>query len=99
MVSQVLGEYQARGIKLAAYIEKPKTALGQFQFNAVEQVPQEQNSNAVALPRLDTTSEVDTLNVVLVEFLSTPSISEPDEEDVCMIDSQPSWTIPIIDYL
>ena len=90
VVNQVLGEYQARGIKMAAYLEKVKATFGGFEFYAIEQVPREQNSNADALARLTTTNEADTLNVVLVEFLLTLSITEPKEEDVNMIDSQPT---------
>ena len=38
VVNQILGEYQARGTKMAAYLEKAKTSLEHFEFYAIEQV-------------------------------------------------------------
>ena len=65
-----------------AYLEKAKTTLEHFEFYTIEQVPREQNSNADALARLATSTEVDELNVVPIKHLSTPSISEPEQGDV-----------------
>ncbi|XP_062114282.1 uncharacterized protein LOC133825340 [Humulus lupulus] len=84
---------------MVAYLEKVKEVVGQFEFYPIEQVPWEHNSNADALARLSTTKEVDTLNVVPDKFLLVPSIAEPGGDDVSMINSQPTWMTPIIDYL
>ena len=84
---------------MAAFLEKAKSALECFEFYAIEQVPRERNSNADALAWLATSAENDELNVVPIERLSTPSISEPEEEDVCMIESEPTWMTPIVEYL
>ena len=74
VVNQILGEYQARGIKMMTYLAKVKGELSEFEFSSVEQVPRQQNSNANALARLATTKEADTLNVVPVEFLESLSV-------------------------
>ena len=84
---------------MAAYLEKAKSALEYFEFYAIEQVPREWNSNADALARLATSTENEELNVVPIEHLSAPSINEPEEEDVCMIETEPTWMTPIVDYL
>ena len=39
VVNQVLGEYQGRETKMAAYLEKAKAALEHFEYYAIEQVP------------------------------------------------------------
>ena len=84
---------------MAAYLEKAKAALEHFKFYTIEQVPREKNLNADALARLAMSTEVDELNIVPNEHLSTPSITEPEQEDVCMINSEPTWMTPIIRYL
>ncbi|XP_062104336.1 uncharacterized protein LOC133815521 [Humulus lupulus] len=76
---KVLGEYQARDIKMATYLDKVKATFRKFEFYAIEQVPWEKNSNAYALARLAATKEADALNVVSVEFLPVPSIAKPEE--------------------
>ena len=74
LINKILGEYQAQGINMATYLAKVKDELSGFEFSSIEQIPREQNSNADPLARLTTTKEVETLNVVLVEFLESPSV-------------------------
>ena len=74
VVNQVMGEYQARGLKMVAYLNKTKDLLAQFDKYTLQQVPRDQNSNADALAKLASAKDADTLNIVLVEWLSMPSI-------------------------
>ncbi|XP_060972619.1 uncharacterized protein LOC133038471 [Cannabis sativa] len=101
LVNQVLGEYQARGLKMEAYLLQVQKQLQQFEYYSIEQVPREQNSNADALARLATTKEADTLNVVPVEFLPRPSINveENEEANMELVDTQITWMTPLVDYL
>ena len=61
----------------------------EIEFTFIEQVPRKQNSNVDALPRLAATKQADALNVVLVEFLESPSIVAGTIE-VEMIDIKPT---------
>ena len=98
MVNQVLGEYQVRGPKMAAYLAKVKTELSALERGSIEQIPREQNANADALAKLATSGEANTLGLVPVEFLEKPSI-EGDREEVEMIDTRLTWMTPILEYL
>ena len=89
MVNQVLGEYQARGTKMAAYLAKVKVELSAFGRGSIEQIPREQNANADALAKLATSGETEALGLVPVEFLEKPSI-EGVEAEVEMIDARPT---------
>ena len=98
VVNQVLGEYQARGARMAAYLAKVTVKLSTFERGSIEQIPREQNSNADALAKLATSEEMETLGLVPVEFLEKPSIEEVRAE-VEMIDARPTWMTPILEYL
>ena len=39
VVNQVLGEYQARGLKMVAYLNKTKDLLAQFTKYTLQQIP------------------------------------------------------------
>lgn len=83
VVNQVLGEYQARGVQMKAYLAKVQEMLHALQRYTIRQVPREQNSNADALAKLATTKDSDLISVVPVEHLEAPSIS--DTEDISNI--------------
>ena len=54
IVNQVNSEYQAKGEKMASYLEKAKELLGQFDTVTITQIPRNENTNADALARLAT---------------------------------------------
>ena len=71
VVNQVLGEYQARGAKMAAYLAKVKVELSAFGRGSIEQIPREQNANADALAKLATSGEMmDPKRVCLKIYIS-----------------------------
>ena len=41
VVNQVLGEYQARGLKMVAYLNKTKDLLAQFEKYTLQQIPRD----------------------------------------------------------
>ncbi|KAM6543788.1 hypothetical protein CsatB_008235 [Cannabis sativa] len=59
IVNQVLGECQAKGIKMAKYLEKDRKNLEKFDYFKIEQIPREQNSNVDALAKLTSQNELD----------------------------------------
>ena len=97
VINQILGDYQARGMRMAAYLEKVKTTFEDFEFYSVEQIPREDNALAVALARLTTSKEAEELSIVPVEMLHELSIVQSQEIE--LIEEKPTWMTPIIAYL
>ncbi|KAL5571307.1 hypothetical protein UlMin_020904 [Ulmus minor] len=97
VVSQVNSEFQAKGEKMASYLEKAKEAMNQFDTVTIIQVPRAENTNADALARLATGLEERLLKTVPIEILEVPSIDKP--EQVGSIVVRPCWMDPIISFL
>ncbi|KAL5571238.1 hypothetical protein UlMin_020835 [Ulmus minor] len=97
VVSQVNSEFQAKGEKMASYLEKAKEAMNQFDTVTIIQVPRTENTNADALARLATGLEERLLKTVPIEILEVPSIDKP--EQVGSIVVRPCWMDPIISFL
>ena len=97
---QVTNEYQARGEKMVAYLQKDKDLLSAFSSFKIQQVPRGRNTQADALARLVSTKDSELLEVIPVEFLSAPSImpTEP-QSTVNSITITDTWMTPIIQYL
>ncbi|KAL5561391.1 hypothetical protein UlMin_031138 [Ulmus minor] len=97
IVNQVNSEYQAKGEKMASYLEKAKELLGQFDTVTITQIPRNENTNADALARLATRLEDSLLKTVPLEILDEPSIDKHQQVDA--ISDKPTWMDPIIAYL
>ena len=82
---------------MVAYLNKAKDLLAQFEKYTLQQVPRDQNSNVDALAKLASAKDADTLNIVPVEHLSTPSIQA--EESSLVIQATNTWMTPFIEYL
>ena len=82
---------------MVAYLNKVKTALCQFDYYSVEQIPRVDNTLADALARLATSREAEELNVVPIETPPLPSISKP--ENVSCLEDSATWMSPILAYL
>ncbi|KAL5539243.1 hypothetical protein UlMin_045288 [Ulmus minor] len=97
IVNQVNSEYQAKGEKMASYLEKAKELLGQFDTVTITQIPRNENTNADALARLATGLEDSLLKTVPLEILDEPSIDKHQQVDA--ISDKPTWMDPIMAYL
>ncbi|KAL5567724.1 hypothetical protein UlMin_024299 [Ulmus minor] len=97
VVSQVNSEFQAKGEKMASYLEKAKEVMNQFDTVTIIQIPRAKNTNADALARLATGLEERLLKTVPIEILEVPSIDKP--EQVGSIVVRPCWMDPIISFL
>ncbi|KAL5582015.1 hypothetical protein UlMin_014457 [Ulmus minor] len=97
VVSQVNSEFQAKGEKMASYLEKAKEAMNQFDTVAIIQVPKAENTNADALARLATGLEERLLKTVPIEILEVPSIDKPEQVGSVVV--CPCWMDPIISFL
>ena len=76
VVSQVLGEFQARDDRMAAYLEKVKAELRNFPRHEVKHIDREDNANADALAKLATSRDAELLRLVPVEIVAEPSITK-----------------------
>ena len=97
VINQILGDYQARGTRMAAHLEKVKTTFKDFEFYSVERIPREDNPLADALARLATSKEAEELSIVPVEVLHEPSIVQSREIE--LIEEKTTWMTSIIAYL
>ncbi|KAL5542865.1 hypothetical protein UlMin_010575 [Ulmus minor] len=97
VVSQVNSEFQAKGEKMASYLEKAKEAMNQFDTVTIIQVPRAENTNADALARLATGLEERLLKTVPIEILEAPSINKPEQVGSVVV--RPCWMDPIISFL
>ncbi|KAL5558492.1 hypothetical protein UlMin_034703 [Ulmus minor] len=97
VVSQVNSEFQAKGEKMASYLEKTKEAMNQFDTVTIIQVLRAENTNADALARLATALEERLLKTVPIEFLEVPSIDKPEQVGYIVV--RPCWMDPIISFL
>ncbi|KAL5580848.1 hypothetical protein UlMin_013290 [Ulmus minor] len=97
VVSQVNSEFQAKGEKMASYLEKVNEAMNQFDTVTIIQVPRAENTNADALARLATGLEERLLKTVPIKILEAPSIDK--QEQVGSIVVRPCWMDPIISFL
>ncbi|KAL5554521.1 hypothetical protein UlMin_041922 [Ulmus minor] len=97
IMNQVNSEYQAKGEKMASYLEKAKELLGQFDTVTITQIPRNKNTNADALARLATGLEDSLLKTVPLEILDEPSIDKHQQVDA--ISDKPTWMDQIIAYL
>ena len=82
VINQVVDDYQARGTRMAAYLERVRMALKDFEFYSVEAIPREDNALADALARLATSKEAKELSIVPVETLHEPSIVQSRDIDL-----------------
>ncbi|KAL5553972.1 hypothetical protein UlMin_041373 [Ulmus minor] len=78
VVRRVNSEFQAKGEKMATYLEKAKEAINQFDTVTIIQVPRAKNANADALAHLATSLEERLLKTVPIEVLERPSIDKPE---------------------
>ncbi|XP_052196167.1 uncharacterized protein LOC127803734 [Diospyros lotus] len=98
VVCQVQGEYQAKGPKVVAYLQKVQELLHFFDKCEVNQVLRSQNSHADALARLALVGETDSLGAIPIEFLATPSAEKRTE--TLTVELRPNSLMkPIVDYL
>ena len=91
-MNQVLGEFQTKGVKLAAYLAKVMGLLDNFEYYTITHVPREKNANANALAKLASSGDAQALGIVPVEVLSAPSIQDIDF--VMEVEHSGSWMTP-----
>lgn len=67
---------------MVAYLERAKELLREFKEYKIAQVPIKENNKVDGLARLASTSYNDITKLVLVKFLSEPSINHPGGGEV-----------------
>ncbi|XP_057463838.1 uncharacterized protein LOC130753679 [Actinidia eriantha] len=99
VVNQVTGKFEARGVKMAKYLQVAKNLLSEFRAVKIEQVGRELNAHADALASLASAFEGDHGRTVAVDVVSTPSIEETQSFVLVNTQLGPSWMDPIVNYL
>ena len=99
VTSQLSGDYQARGERMAAYLAHAKHLLSQFKRTEVKQVCRDSNSHADALASLASAVEAGKKRTIEISSLEKPSIEFPSSRQVMCVDLGPFWMDPIISYI
>ncbi|GFZ19787.1 hypothetical protein Acr_28g0004920 [Actinidia rufa] len=99
VVNQVKGKFEARGVKMAKYLQVAKNLLSEFRTVKIEQVGREFNAHADALASLASVFEGDHGRTVAVDVVSVPSIEETQSSVLVNTQLGPSWMDPIVNYL
>lgn len=96
VVKQILGEYEARGVKMSKYLAEVKDWLLHFEFYIFQGVDRLDYTVADALSKLATTEASTFYGSVYLEVLNAPSVSRLE---VSAIDRLDCWLTPYIEYL
>lgn len=98
IIRQVTEEYQARKIKMQAYLDKVKVLLAIIEDWTLTQVPYTENEVANSLTMMASISPMNITWYIPVKLLYRLSIKEVEVLSVITLD-KPSWKDDIITYL
>ena len=84
---------------MSAYHLVMQSLLAEFESAQVAQIGREHNSHANILPKLATALESDMQRTICVETLDCPSFQCREVLSIHVVNDQPSWMDPILDYL
>ncbi|KAK2443502.1 hypothetical protein QL285_014600 [Trifolium repens] len=100
IVSQVLGEYQAKNDNLFEYLTLVKERIAKFDSAEVRHVPRGDNTRADILSKLANTKRKGGNKSVIQEVLPRPSIEKPPATfDINAIGDSNCWMTPVYNYL
>ncbi|KAK0574861.1 hypothetical protein LWI29_030216 [Acer saccharum] len=100
VVNQVNQDYQARDPDMIRYLKEVKSLMSKFVRCELIRISRDHNSQADALAKLASTSDMKLPRTITVFRLSTPSIPEDHPINVLIPDPVgESWMTPIMDYL
>ncbi|XP_028127434.1 uncharacterized protein LOC114323937 [Camellia sinensis] len=89
VVNQVSGEYEAKDERMAKYQALVRAKIKKFAAIRMEQIDREENSAADELAGL-ASAQTAFPNPLMIEFLTRPSIEEPESAEVLCTDLGPS---------
>jgi ribonuclease HI len=102
VVSQVLGQYQAKNDNLHEYLELVKEKIAMFDSAEVKHVPREHNTRADILSKLASTKKKGGNKSVIQVLLPRPSIEKTSCTSLAIVNSikdGTSWMTPLYMYL
>ena len=97
VVNQVQGDYLAKDMQMAAYLDNVKIMSKKIKDFTIRQIPRKENKKADALANLASTFDFISDRSIHLEFLPNPSIDII--EPVCSVEADPTWMDEIIAYL
>ena len=96
IVSQVMGEYEARDAVMAAYLSKVKERAKCFKKFEIKHVPRSKNRQADSLSKLASSSPDGHPKNIRWEILHQPSVAP---EAVAWVDRSETWMDSLVSYL
>ncbi|XP_077249061.1 uncharacterized protein LOC143888479 [Tasmannia lanceolata] len=97
VVSQVNGEFEAKGSRMAKYLASVQHLMRKIQSFEIERIPREENAKADALSRL-AASEYLALGRICIEHMKKATI-ETEIEEIMKVEREPCWMDEIIQYI
>ena len=99
VTNQLSGEYQAKDVRMAAYVQVVKELMQHFEDVQITQVGRSYNSHADALANLASAIDSGMSRKVEFGYIDQPSIDREAIQLVACAELGPSWMDPIISYL
>ncbi|XP_057484915.1 uncharacterized protein LOC130771317 [Actinidia eriantha] len=99
VVNQVMGKFEARGIKMAKYLRMAKGLINEFRTFKIEQVRRELNAHADSLVALAPVFKGEIGMTIAIDIIPIPSIEDMQESVMVNTELGPSWMDPIVKYL
>ena len=97
VANQVQGDYLARDVRMAAYLDEVKRLTQKIKRFTIQQIPREENRKADALANLASAFDFISDRSIPLEFLSKPSIEVA--KSICTTETNPTWMDEIATYL
>ena len=99
IVGQVLGEYEAKDVRMQAYLGEIKQLQAHFQEFTLKQVPRCRNSHTDSLATLTMMSDGALPWLIIVEELDRSRWKDQSLIMVQSVQARPSWMDPIVAFL
>ena len=99
IVGQVQGELEARDARMQEYLSQVRRVQMKFESFDLSHIPRGENTHAISLATLATSSARNLPRVIIVEDLCTPTPAGKYVPQVHQVNLAPSWMDPILEFL
>ncbi|XP_038976354.1 uncharacterized protein Mb2253c-like [Phoenix dactylifera] len=97
VVSQVLGDFEARKPSMQKYIQKVRDITSTLSAFDIQHIPRAENARADQLSKLENFRMSELPKTTTLEYLQASSIEEP--KPVLCVETEPSWIDAFVNYL
>ena len=99
MIGQINWEYQAKEENIKGYLGRTRKLISQFAEFKVEKIPRLENCEADKLAKMASFCATQSIGPITIEYIPTPRVNLPEQEEVRLITAGIPWMQPIIRYL